>query len=204
MRDFRRWPRRDWCRMDRLLFYFFRVAHFALAPMSTFARVPASTPPFARVLRHSRVRAPVGSSRGALVVRAGPFRNPFDRDKSKPDKAEDGVTGFRALADRVRKGRDKAAKDGFQSVLADVRDGISDRNYGNGGSWPEAAEARRTKRCPLCGASTAEALRAAEEKGIVANPSADPVEKALLGQHPLGWCASCAESNRLLDTTSGF
>ena len=158
----------------------------------------------ARVLRHSRVRAPVGSSRGALVVRAGPFRNPFDRDKSKPDKAEDGVTGFRALADRVRKGRDKAAKDGFQSVLADVRDGISDRNYGNGGSWPEAAEARRTKRCPLCGASTAEALRAAEEKGIVANPSADPVEKALLGQHPLGWCASCAESNRLLDTTSGF
>ena len=188
-----------------MLFFFFRVAHFALAPMSTFARVPASTPPLARDLRHSRVRAPVGSSRGALVVRAGPFRNPFDRDdKSKPDKAEAGVTGFQALADRVRKGRDKAAKDGFQSVLADVRDGISDRNYGNGGSWPEAAEARRTKRCPLCGASTAEALRAAEEKGIVANPSADPVEKALLGQHPLGWCASCAESNRLLDTTSGF
>ena len=86
------------------------------------------------------------------------------------------MTGWMALTERVRKGRDKAAKDGFQSVLADVRDGISDRNYGNGGSWPEAAEARRTKRCPLCGASTAEALRAAEEKGIVANPSADPVE----------------------------
>lgn len=114
------------------------------------------------------------------------------------------MTGFQALADRVRKGRDKAAKDGIQSVLADVRDGISDRNYGNGGSWPEAAEARRKLKCPLCGASTAEALRAAEEKGIVANPSAEPVEKALLGQHPLGWCASCAESNRLLDTTSGF
>ena len=171
--------------------------------MSTFTRVPAGTPPLARISRHSRVRAPVGSSRGPLVVIAGPFRNPFDK-QSKPDKDEDGVTGFQALADRVRKGRDKAAKDGIQSVLADVRDGISDRNYGNGGSWPEAAEARRKLKCPLCGASTAEALRAAEEKGIVANPSAEPVEKALLGQHPLGWCASCAESNRLLDTTSGF
>ena len=171
--------------------------------MSTFTRVPAGTPPLARISRHSRVRAPVGSSRGPLVVRAGPFRNPFDK-QSKPDKDEDGVTGFQALADRVRKGRDKAAKDGIQSVLADVRDGISDRNYGNGGSWPEAAEARRKLNCPRCGASTAEALRAAEEKGIVANPSAEPVEKALLGQHPLGWCASCAESNRLLDTTSGF
>jgi hypothetical protein len=32
----------------------------------------------------------------------------------------------------------------------------------------------------------------------------DPVRQAELGQHPLGWCAACAESNRLLDTTSGF
>ena len=114
------------------------------------------------------------------------------------------MTGFQALADRVRKGRDKAAKDGFQSVLADVRDGISDRNYGNGGSWPEAAEARRRQRCPRCDADTSEARTRAVADGVEVDAMGDPVEQARAGRHPLGWCEACAENNRLIDVSGGF
>ena len=77
-------------------------------------------------------------------------------------------------------------------------------DVGNGGSWPEAAEARRKMECPRCGASTAEAVAAAESAGVVVNPMGDPVEQAAAGQHPLGWCKECAENNRLLDTSGGF
>jgi hypothetical protein len=91
-----------------------------------------------------------------------------------------------------------------------VRDGVVARNYGNGGSWPEAAEARREMVCPRCGASTRDAVEAGEREAAddaaaaAAAAAADPVELAKAGKHPLGWCASCAEGNRLLDTSGGF
>lgn len=129
-----------------------------------------------------------------------PFRNPF---KAKP-KAEKGPSGVKTLLDKVQRGSEKAKEQGFQTVLADVRDGISQRNYGNGGSWPEAAEARRKMECPRCGASTAAALAEAEASGIRVDPMGDPVEQAAAGQHPLGWCEACAESNRLIDVSGGF
>ena len=52
-------------------------------------------------------------------------------------------------------------------MLADVRDGVVARNYGNGGSWPEAAEARREMVCPRCGASTRDAVEAGESLGYL-------------------------------------
>ena len=137
------------------------------------------------------------------AVAMAPFRNPFKK-KPEPEGGK-GPSGAEALAKRLQKGREKAQKEGFQSVLADVRDGVSQRNFGNGGSWPEAAEAVRRGVCPLCGADTSKALEAAEASGSKPEPFLiDPVRQAELGQHPLGWCAACAESNRLLDTTSGF
>lgn len=59
--------------------------------------------------------------------------------------------------------------------------------------------------CPRCGASTAEAVAAAEKAGIeVDDAMGDPVKQAAAGRHPLGWCRECAESNRLIDVSSGF
>lgn len=143
------------------------------------------------------------SPTSAPAVAMAPFRNPFKK-KLEPEGGK-GPSGAEALASRLRKGREKAKNEGFQSVLADVRDGTTARNFGNGGSWPEAAEAVRRGVCPLCKSDTSKALEAAEASGL--KPDAfliDPVRQAELGQHPLGWCAACAESNRLLDTTSGF
>ena len=77
-----------------------------------------------------------------------------------------------------------------------MRDGVAQRNYGNGGSWPEAAEARRRGRCPRCDADTSEAAARAEREGIKVDPMGDPVEQARFGQHPLGWCESCAEGEQ--------
>lgn len=131
-----------------------------------------------------------------------PFRNPF-APKPKPDGPAP-PSGAEVLMERVKKGRDKAEREGFQSVLADVRDGIAQRNYGNGGSWPEAAEARRRGRCPRCDADTSEAAARAEREGIKVDAMGDPVEQAKWGQHPLGWCEACAEGNRLIDVSGGF
>ena len=154
---------------------------------------------------HARVRAPVrghrvASATGPLAM--APFRNPF-APKPKPDGPAP-PSGAEVLMERIKKGRDKAEREGFQSVLADVRDGVAQRNYGNGGSWPEAAEARRRGRCPRCDADTSEAAARAEREGIKVDPIGDPVEQARFGQHPLGWCESCAEENRLLDVSGGF
>jgi hypothetical protein len=141
--------------------------------------------------------------RGATVIAMAPFRNPFKK-KPEPEGGK-GPSGAEALAKRLKKSQEKAKREGFQSVLADVRDGVSQRNFGNGGSWPEAAEAVRKGVCPLCGADTSQALEDAERLGKKVDQFLiDPVQQAKLGQHPLGWCAACAESNRLLDTTSGF
>ena len=143
------------------------------------------------------------SPTSAPAVAMAPFRNPFKK-KPEPEGGK-GPSGAEALAKRLQKGREKAQKEGFQSVLADVRDGVSQRNFGNGGSWPEAAEAVRRGVCPLCGADTSKALEAAEASGSKPEPFLiDPVRQAELGQHPLGWCAECAETNRLLDTSGGF
>ena len=114
-----------------------------------------------------------------------PFRNPFKK-KPEPEGGK-GPSGAEALASRLRKGREKAKNEGFQSVLADVRDGTTARNFGNGGSWPEAAEAVRRGVCPLCKSDTSKALEAAEASGL--KPDAfliDPVRQAELGRHPLG------------------
>lgn len=73
--------------------------------------------------------APSKCARSGSVapVRAmAPFRNPF---KSKP-KEDKGPSGMKVLLEKVQKGSEKAKKEGFQEVLADVRDGISQRNYG--------------------------------------------------------------------------
>ena len=91
-----------------------------------------------------------------------------------------------------------------QGSWADVRDGVAQRNYGNGGSWPEAAEARRRQRCPRCDADTSEARARAEADGVEVDPMGDPVEQARAGRHPLGWCEACAENNRLIDVSGGF
>ena len=100
--------------------------------------------------------------------------------------------------------RDATRRSGrVQSVLGCARP-RAQRNYGNGGSWPEAAEARRRGRCPRCDADTSEAAARAEREGIKVDPMGDPVEQARFGQHPLGWCESCAEENRLLDVSGGF
>ena len=160
----------------------------------------------AGALRLKRVRNPSvhrASPTRTPAVAMAPFRNPFKK-KPEPEGGK-GPSGAEVLAKRLLKGREKAKTEGFQSVLADVRDGTMQRNFGNGGSWPEAAEAVRRGVCPLCGADTSKALEAAEASG--AKPDAfliDPVRQAELGRHPLGWCAKCAESNRLLDTTGGF
>ena len=108
------------------------------------------------------------------------------------------------LAEAIQKGAEKARAKGVQSVLADVRDGVAQRNYGNGGSWPEAAEARRRQRCPRCDADTSEARARAEVDGVEVDPMGDPVEQARAGRHPLGWCEACAENNRLIDVSGGF
>ena len=73
---------------------------------------------------HARVRAPVrghrvASATGPLAM--APFRNPF-APKPKPDGPAP-PSGAEVLMERVKKGRDKAEREGFQSVLADVRDG---------------------------------------------------------------------------------
>ena len=73
--------------------------------------------------------APSKCARSGSVapVRAmAPFRNPF---KSKP-KEDKGPSGMKVLLEKVQQGSEKAKKEGFQEVLADVRDGISQRNYG--------------------------------------------------------------------------
>jgi len=151
--------------------------------------------------RASNPRGCAGPRRSArLTIRAmAPFRNPF-----KGDKKEKGPSGVKTLLEKVARGREVAREKGFPSVLADVRDGISQRNYGNGGSWPEAAEARRRMECPRCGASTAEATAAAQASGVKVDAMGDPVVQAAAGQHPLGWCKECAEANRLVDVSGGF
>ena len=152
------------------------------------------------LLARAPVRARLPHAKGPLAM--APFRNPF-APKPKPDGPAP-PSGAEVLMERVKKGRDKAEREGFQSVLADVRDGVAQRNYGNGGSWPEAAEARRRGRCPRCDADTSEAAERAEREGIKVDAMGDPVEQAKWGQHPLGWCEACAEGNRLVDVSGGF
>jgi len=143
------------------------------------------------------------SSAAAHPPRAmAPFRNPFARKPAPPGPKP--PSGAEVLAEAIQKGAEKARAKGVQSVLADVRDGVAQRNYGNGGSWPEAAEARRRQRCPRCDADTSEARARAEADGVEVDPMGDPVEQARAGRHPLGWCEACAENNRLIDVSGGF
>uniref|UniRef100_A0A7R9TQK3 Uncharacterized protein n=1 Tax=Micromonas pusilla TaxID=38833 RepID=A0A7R9TQK3_MICPS len=165
---------------------------------------------YADVATSSRRGSPRARRLSTPSIAMAPFRNPFEEMKKaneiKRAKKEKGVKdGLETLVDKVKRGRETARERGFQAVLADVRDGVVARNYGNGGSWPEAAEARREMVCPRCGASTRDAVEAGErEAADDAAAAADPVELAKVGKHPLGWCASCAEGNRLLDTSGGF
>lgn len=76
-------------------------------------------------LTQRHVRVAKRSFRAAPVAMA-PFKNPF---KAKP-KEDKGPGGVRVLLETVKKGRAKAETEGFQTVLADVRDGITQRNYG--------------------------------------------------------------------------
>lgn len=63
-----------------------------------------------------------------------PFRNPF-KEAKEAMKQDRGPSGMQTLIDTVKKGTDKAKEKGIQSVLADVRDGISQRNYGRDDSF---------------------------------------------------------------------
>ena len=137
-------------------------------------------------------------------VAMSPFRNPFAK-KPEPEGGKP-LSGAEALALRIKKGKEKATKEGFQAVLADVRDSVNERNFGNGGSWPDAAAARRKGTCPLCGShAPADLAKKAEENGEKVDAfTVDTIRQAKLGQHPLGWCVACAENNRLIDTSGGF
>lgn len=150
------------------------------------------------VSRSSRGRCP------PTPVAMAPFRSPFAK-KPEPEGGK-GPSGVETVALRIKKGQEKAKKEGFQSVLSDVRDSVNERNFGNGGSWPEAAAARRKGLCPLCSSDSPMKLaEQAEEKGLKVDAFIiDPVAQAKLGKHPLGWCVACAESNKLIDTSSGF
>ena len=78
--------------------------------------------------RRASKGTPVVTASFAPVRAMAPFRNPF---KSKP-KEDKGPSGVKVLLEKVQKGSEKAKKDGFQEVMADLRDGISQRNYGGG------------------------------------------------------------------------
>ena len=112
-----------------------------------------------------------------------PFRNPF-APKPKPDGPAP-PSGAEVLMERVR--RDATRRSGRDSSPSSrIMATTTARNYGNGGSWPEAAEARRRGRCPRCDADTSEARRARARGDGKVDPMGDPVEQARFGQHRFG------------------
>ena len=161
-----------------------------------------SGPPSSRPLcpaigaRGGRRASPRGPSSQAAFGSGG--------DRKESEKAA--PNGLQVLFQKALEGGKKVSKepDGFTRLMQSLGDGIVERNFGTGGSWPDAAEAKRKGVCPRCGASTAEALKAAEEAGTAVDPGSDPVELAAVGQHPLGWCKGCATKDRLLDVSQSF
>eukprot|EP00873_Tetraselmis_striata_P010927 jgi/Tetstr1/431191/TSEL_020903.t1 len=127
-------------------------------------------------------------------------------DKQDDSKEKAAPSGLQVLFQKAFRGGKQVAKgpDGFTNLMQSLGDGIVERNFGTGGSWPDAAEARRKGVCPRCGASTAEALAAAEAAGTQVDPGSSPVELAAAGLHPLGWCQVCATKDRLLDVSQSF
>ena len=113
--------------------------------------------------------------------------------------------GLRALLGRVKRAGDQVMRrDGFSSLLTSLSDGVVERNFGTGGSWPEAAAALRSGVCPKCGlrsaavAETAAASGAAPEEKTAATSSVDSPP------HPLGWCVACQAKYKLLDVSRSF
>ena len=153
---------------------------------------------------HARVRAPVrghrvASATGPLAM--APFRNPF-APKPKPDGPAP-PSGAEVLMERVKKGRDKAEREGAQSVLADGATTSRRETTGTADLGPrrrrrdDAGDVLDATRTPRGGGARG-------ARGNQGGPDGDPVEQARFGQHPLGWCESCAEENRLLDVSGGF
>ena len=138
--------------------------------------------------------------------RGPPSQAAFGSGSDQEDSDKPAPNGLQVLLQKAFEGGKKVAKEpaGFTSLMQNLGDGIVERNFGTGGSWPDAAEAKRKGVCPRCGASTAEALKAAEEAGTAVDPGSDPVELAAVGQHPLGWCKGCATKDRLLDVSQSF
>jgi hypothetical protein len=126
-------------------------------------------------------------------------------DKKEGASGKKAPSGFEVLLQKAFEGGKKASSSGgLASLLQSLGDGVVERNFGTGGSWPDAALAKRRGECPRCGASTAEALAGARGTGSRMDPIDGPVELATVGQHPLGWCKECAVKDRLWDVSKSF